>query len=187
MLICCAEITGLDEARARQRGNKNKPGSAFARSLLHCAAERYWGEMPGEVGYDEAGRPYFIGVAGKFFSLSHTKTHVMVAVSDSPVGVDIETARVYSERLRSYLMSEEERRDFSLAELWVLRESVFKLLGEGSLREMRFARREGGIAAPAEGVRSALYYPAPGCFAAAAAYEDLPREIMIVPGREICT
>ena len=42
MLICCADIRGLDASRARLSGRKNTAGGAFARSLLLFAAGEYW-------------------------------------------------------------------------------------------------------------------------------------------------
>ena len=55
-----------------------------------------------------------------------------------PVGADVQLRDGRGERLAERLMSEKEREDFDFYELWSLRESLYKLTGEGSLRDMRF-------------------------------------------------
>ena len=75
-------------------------------------------------------------------------------------------------RFASRLMSERERAEFSLHELWCLREAVYKLCGRGSLRSMPFRREGGVIVPPFDGVECRLYADIPGCACAAAAYAD---------------
>ena len=189
MLICCADIRGLDASRARLSGRKNTAGSAFARSLLLFAAGEYWGlgRLP-EVAYSPSGKPYFPEEPGKYFSLSHTLTHVLAAVADVPVGADIETVRPKGDGFWERLMDEEERRDFRPFELWCLRESCYKLLDGGSLRSLRFRRGAAGIIAPEAGVLCRSYGPVQGCFAAACALgEEPPEELVMVPPVEICS
>ena len=67
--------------------------SELARALLRYAVAEVWGcEMP-ETARDSRGKPFFVGTEDMHFSLSHTKTHVLAALSDHPVGADIETLR----------------------------------------------------------------------------------------------
>lgn len=186
VLICCADIRGLEAADARLPGRDGTAGSAFARSLLALAAREFWGlaALP-PLAYAPDGRPFFPGEPGRHFSLSHTRTHVLAAVSDHPVGVDIETVAPRSERLLR-LMSERERRDFEFHELWVLRESCYKLAGGGDLRSMRFAREGGRIVPPVAGALCRLYAEAEGCRAAAATFgPELPERLTLVPAEEI--
>ena len=73
-----------------------------------------------------------------FFSLTHTACAVAVAISDKPVGIDIETVReidvkAFSKRFltdREYLevMQSDCKRDALIA-LWTKKESVYKMLG----------------------------------------------------------
>ena len=65
MLICCADIRGLDASRARLSGRKNTAGSAFARSLLLFAAAGGAGAMYGmmrAVRHKTLHRKFMIGL-----------------------------------------------------------------------------------------------------------------------------
>ena len=77
-----------------------------------------------------------------YFSLSHCRGAVAVAVSTKPVGVDIEPAeRIPSEGLAKKILSPEERAEYSttdparqpmyLLEKWCQKESIFKVTGDG--------------------------------------------------------
>lgn len=189
MLVCCADIRALDNARPLLAGRGGRAPSGFARSLLLVAAWELWGwrALP-EVAYRRSGRPYFPAEPQRYFSLSHTRTHVLAAVAEVPVGADVETARERPAQLWQRLMNERERRDFEPYELWCLRESCYKLMDGGDLRTMPFRREGGRIAAPVEGVSCRLYRPDEGCFAAACALGAEPPEgLLLVPPREICS
>ena len=144
MLIFYADTRGLDEGRALCRGRSRAPGSAFAYSLLRYALEVWKGapELP-EITTDGRGKPYFPERPDWHFSLSHTRGFVLAAVSAAPVGADVQLRDGRGERLAGRLMSEREREQFDFYELWSLRESLYKLTGEGSLRSLRFERRGG--------------------------------------------
>ena len=151
MLIFYADTRGLDEGRALCRGRSRAPGSAFAYSLLRYALEVWKGapELP-EITTDGRGKPYFPERPDWHFSLSHTRGFVLAAVSAAPVGADVQLRDGRGERLAGRLMSEREREQFDFYELWSLRESLYKLTGEGSLRSLRFERR-GGLIVPPRG------------------------------------
>lgn len=189
MRIYFADIRGLDPSGARCRGRSGAPGSAFAASLLWHAARETWGlpELP-EILADGKGKPYFPAYPDFCYSLSHTRTHVLCALSEKPVGADVEAIRPFPEKSVLKLTDEREREDFAFFELWVLRESLFKLTGEGSLRSLRFRREAGEIIPPVPGVRCALYEDVPGCAAAVCSFaEELPEKMIFVPQCEICT
>ena len=92
-----------------------------------------------QVAVDARGKPYCDGV---FFSLSHAGDLALCAVSDGPVGCDIERVnnapleiapRVFRPDERAYLRAaqdggEAQRRFFTL---WTLKESYMKMTGEG--------------------------------------------------------
>lgn len=189
MLIFYADIQGLDEGRALCRGRSRAPGSAFAYSLLKYALEVWKGatELPA-VAADSRGKPYFPEQPDWQFSLSHTRGFVLAAVSEKPVGADVQLRDGRGERLAGRLMSEREREQFDFYELWSLRESLYKLTGEGSLRTLRFERRGGLIVPPCEGAQCRTYGDIPGCSAAAASLgEPLPERLIRVDGAKICT
>ncbi len=182
MQIICVDIRGLDESKARHRGRSKNPGSAFAASLLEHAAREYWGaETLPEIITDDNGKPFFSTHPSWHFSLSHTGTHVLAAVSDKPVGADIETERDLTGRRVLRTADEHEREHFKFLDIWVLRESLYKLQGCGNLREMHFRMKDGVIVAPVNGVRCRLYTDIPGCHAAACCWDgELPERIIEV-------
>ena len=87
--------------------------------------------------YNEYGRPFIAG--GPCFSISHCREAVAVAVSDTPVGVDVESVRRFDEALVRRTMNEEEQQRIFAAEeparafirLWTQKEAVLKLRGTG--------------------------------------------------------
>ena len=92
-----------------------------------------------DVAVDAQGKPYCNGI---FFSLSHAGSLALCAISDAPVGCDIEqikdapfevVPRVFTAGERAYLRAAESeiealRRFFPL---WTLKESYMKMTGEG--------------------------------------------------------
>ena len=89
------------------------------------------GEM--EFLYNEHGKPYIEG--GPYFSISHCKEAIAVAIDDQPIGIDIEAIRHADEDLISRTMNEQEQalicndRDFT--RLWTQKEAVLKAQGTG--------------------------------------------------------
>ncbi|NCB51241.1 MAG: hypothetical protein EOM54_05080 [Clostridia bacterium] len=189
MRLYCADIRDANEKKAILPGRRPTAGSAFGVSLLSYAAKDFWGaEALPSISETDSGRPYFPEWPDRHFSISHTKTHVLVAVSGFPVGADIEARRSRSESLILKLMDERERADFEFFELWVLRESLFKLTGKGDLRKMRFARESGEIVPPVSGARCRLFNDVPGCAAAVSCFEGVfPESIIMVGILEICS
>ena len=105
-------------------------------------AELYRGhtgrEMP-PIRVTDRGKPYFEGET-LHFSISHTKSHVFVALSDRPIGIDAEERdRKIRLELAEKILSpaEKERYDAAadkraaLLRLWVLKEAWVKYTGEG--------------------------------------------------------
>jgi phosphopantetheinyl transferase len=189
MRLYCADIRGADETKALTLGRKTRRGSAFGASLLLYAVRDCWGDgVLTPIAETENGRPYFIEWPNRHFSISHTQSHVLVAVSDFRVGADIETRRERPAKLIEKLTTEREREDFDFFELWVLRESLFKLTGEGSLRTMRFSRENDIIVPPVFGAQCRGYDCVPGCAAAVCCFEgNFPESVIFVPVSEICT
>ncbi len=78
-----------------------------------------------------------------FFSLSHSFDLLCVAISDMPVGVDVERMRDFSTRLAERVMTDDElryglsldctERDRFFLECWVKKESIFKMKGDKTL------------------------------------------------------
>ena len=91
--------------------------------------------------YNDHGKPFFEGRDDLFFSISHCKSAVAVAIDDKEVGIDIEEISRYKESLVEYTMNEEEKRfadkKDKFMEIWTKKEAVFKLLGTGITHEIK--------------------------------------------------
>lgn len=87
--------------------------------------------------YNEHGKPYIEG--GPYFSISHCKQGIAVAIDDQPVGIDIEGIRHAEEDLIERTMNEEERLrvtgyglpDRMFTRLWTQKEAIVKAQGVG--------------------------------------------------------
>ena len=117
------------------------------RELLETQDVRLWDmglSHPFRFGYNEHGKPYLIDYPEVHFNLSHCKNGILMAVSDQPVGVDIESYRNVSDSLIRYTMNEEERRIIqesddsvrTFTEYWTKKEAVFKLRGTGITHDL---------------------------------------------------
>ena len=155
--------------------------------------DEYGGDLP-EIEKTLNGKPYFPDRPEIFFSLSHSRTHVLCALSDHPVGVDIESPREISARALTFFCSPDESALFEPLDLWVLKESYIKLMGGtlGLMKVLRFSREgdgdvggpgdvgRGTIIAPDGAVWARLYHFDGCCAAVCSLGGDLPEEIIAV-------
>lgn len=173
LALFCTDIRGADARRARQAPRSPQKGSAFGVSLLEAAVERQWGIPLPALTPPGQGKPGFVDPQGRHFSISHTDSHVLVALSDAPVGVDVQTRRPITEESARVLMDDTEWEQFDFHDLWCLRESLYKLNGAGHLRDvLRFRRDENGIVFPVPGVTGFLISGIDGCAAAVCQERD---------------
>ena len=96
-------------------------------------------ELMNEWEYNEHGKPYIEGAP--YFSISHCKEGIAVAIDDEPIGIDIEGIRHADEDLIKRVMNEGERlaisgerladRDRAFTRLWTQKEAVVKMQGVG--------------------------------------------------------
>lgn len=100
--------------------------------------------------YNEFGQPRLTEEWGRksttpYFSISHCKRAIAVAVSESPVGVDVESIRNADEALIERTMNEDEQtkiheaKDTAMAftELWTRKESLLKMKGTGITEDLK--------------------------------------------------
>ncbi|MDR1131411.1 MAG: hypothetical protein LBL15_03225 [Oscillospiraceae bacterium] len=171
MRLYYSDIRGLDERDALYPPLTRSRGSAFGVSLLAAAYEDYAGAPLPRIVKLITGKPLSPDRPEFHYSISHSKTHVLVALSGQPVGADTETRRRIKQSVIERLTTPAELAGLSFFDIWVLRESFFKLTGRGSLRELRFYRRGGKIVAPEADVRCRLYSDIAGSSTAVAAYD----------------
>ncbi len=93
--------------------------------------------------HNEYGKPYW--QEGPYFNYSHCSTGIIVAVSDRPIGVDIESYRHYDEALMKRVMNEEECRQIlqdpeppkRFIYFWTRKEAYLKYRGVGITEDLR--------------------------------------------------
>lgn len=136
----------LEQAKKRDR----KVQRALSYLLLqYCIRKEYPGMFIGDFSYGEHGKPFIKGA--KFhFNYSHTKSAVACAVSDAPIGIDVQDIvenyqkvmmKACSDReIRWIEESKEPARDFT--RLWTLKEAYVKQKGTGiwdSIHQLDFS------------------------------------------------
>lgn len=130
--------------RYRNEGDRKRSAAAY---ILLCKAlsEEYGIEEKPLFAYGEHGKPIIVGHEEIHFNLSHCREAVVCALSDHPVGIDVEAVRHYKESLARYTMNEEELRQILTAErpdvaftrLWTMKEAVLKRTGEGLRNDLK--------------------------------------------------
>ena len=106
-------------------------------------------EWNGDFVYNEHDKPFLQNASGERikgvdFSISHCKNAIAVALSDRPVGVDVESFRLAEEPLLKRTMNPEEQTEVRTAadpaeaftHLWTRKEAVLKLRGTGLVDDL---------------------------------------------------
>ncbi len=112
--------------------------------LLLCEGLRkeYGITEPPVFEYGEHGKPYIVGHPEIHFNMSHCREAVLCALSDRPIGVDVESIREYRESLARYTMNDDELKRIGTSpvefiRLWTMKEAVLKLSGDGIRNNMK--------------------------------------------------
>ena len=125
-------IYGMQDLTQRQQ----------AYQLLAAAAQAEWGLSPlPEIRREAGGKPFFPGLEGRFFNLSHSGTLALCALDSAPTGVDIQVVKSWRPALPGRVCSPEELDwlgppDAALywvrfTQLWALKEARAKQSGTG--------------------------------------------------------
>jgi len=88
---------------------------------------------------EEHGKPYLAGHQDIHFNISHCQKAIAVAVSDRPVGIDVESFRRFGDGLLDKTMNGSEKAEIlasanqeeTFAAYWTRKEAVLKLAGTG--------------------------------------------------------
>lgn len=84
-----------------------------------------------EVRYQESGAPIILNSPYKYISVSHSRTHVAIALSHTPCGVDIESLDRDFSKAESRYMRDEERtlchEEWWSAVVWCAKETLYKV------------------------------------------------------------
>lgn len=133
-------------AAARSQVVRNQ--RAFAWQLLLCAMEHSLGVNPQTVDFTVENGVW--SCAECCFSLSHTAEYAAVALSDTPIGVDVEQIARFDERLFDRIATSGERGAASFsplntALLWTGKEALFKQRGGRTFVPHAVDTSRGGI------------------------------------------
>ena len=123
-----------------------KPGRALAKNGI----SRFWGIDEGLIHFsvNEYGKPSVSNYPDIHFNISYSENYVVCAVSDSPIGIDIEAIRPRSMKIAERFFTKNEysyivgiqpidiqqhkiRELYRFYEIWTKKESYLKLLGKG--------------------------------------------------------
>lgn len=111
---------------------------AAYRLLQHALLQEYGINEAPVFTYGNKGKPLLQGHHDIHFSLSHCHEAVAVALSDHPVGIDIETVDHYSPEVARRVMNDDELHEIeasaqpqvAFTRLWTMKESLYKLTGD---------------------------------------------------------
>jgi 4'-phosphopantetheinyl transferase len=101
-----------------------------------------------DIQISRTGKPYFTNLTGCEFNISHTKSAIAAAVSDKPVGVDIERVRdidfklaekIFSENELAWLCASDENRNQRFFDIWTKKEALLKYRGTGLISNLKSA------------------------------------------------
>ena len=107
--------------------------------MLADLLNREFGVVDFSMETGEHGKPYIVDHKDIHFNISHCQRAVAVAVSDEPVGIDVESFRRFSNSLLDKTMNDSEKAEIlasdnpeeTFAAYWTRKEAVFKLVGTG--------------------------------------------------------
>lgn len=116
--------------------------SLYSQLLVRAMICKYTNLCPSEIELvpNQYGKPYLEKVPNFYFNLSHTRDAIVVAISDSEIGVDVEkiqksnlqiAKRFYTNNEFSYVMENQEQIDYRFYEVWTKKESYSKYVGKG--------------------------------------------------------
>jgi phosphopantetheine--protein transferase-like protein len=127
----------LPEERVKKfqklRPIRDKENCIFSYVILKNALKNEFGIDTFELQYSENGKPELINCKAHF-NLSHSKSGIVVAVNDAPIGVDVQEIVPYNESVMKRVFTPNEinmvlkssNKDRTFTRLWTLKESALK-------------------------------------------------------------
>ena len=143
----------------RMRVESDRKARLLADILLRCKACEYLKASNDLLifGKNACGKPYLRDFSGFHFNISHTKSAAAAAISDFPIGVDVERMRAadprvirhaFTEGETAYVNSETPGTDRRFIEVWTRKESLVKWTGDGLAADLIHADVISGEYAP---------------------------------------
>ncbi|MCL2223133.1 MAG: 4'-phosphopantetheinyl transferase superfamily protein [Oscillospiraceae bacterium] len=140
------------EKIGRIKSSSQKGLSAAVYALLRYAlAVKYGIDEPVLFDYGKNEKPRLKDFPYIHFNLSHTASAVACALSDSPIGVDVQRISNVSDKVAERVLTKQEFKEFLQTEnqdeyfcrLWTIKESLLKQTGQGIAAEFREMSADG--------------------------------------------
>jgi 4'-phosphopantetheinyl transferase len=136
------------ERLQRYRSDIDRKLGVYAEMLVRCMICMNAGVTYKSVTFaaGHSGKPFLTGFPHYEFSISHTRNAVAAAVSDNPVGVDVErirnvdigiAKRIYSEHEMAWLNDPAADKDYRFLEIWTKKEALVKYYGTGLTSDLK--------------------------------------------------
>jgi len=119
---------------------------AFSYLMLCQLLHTYYNiiEQPSFI-IGEHGKPSLAEYPNIHFNISHCKEAIAVAVSDAPIGIDVECIGRGSDSLARHVLNDEEYQQMkssadpavAFARFWTQKEALYKLIGTGITDDIR--------------------------------------------------
>ena len=129
------------QRRAHVDEAKNPKTRCERLGATHLLEKMLWEnhlERPYEYTYNESGRPLLVRPEGMQFSISHSDFLAVCAISDGPVGIDVERQRQYDSSMVHRFFTKfdiefldgtkEEDQARKFTEVWTFKEAVAKMM-----------------------------------------------------------
>ena len=133
-----------------QKGFEKTPYLYFSDAANHLSGKEFARDVLGEYlamdgrrlkfGYGTYGKPFLEDFPDIHFNISHASGAIICAVSDWPVGIDMEKKRKINRRImnkffteseRNYVFSENYQQDERFTRIWTMKEAYVKFTGKG--------------------------------------------------------
>lgn len=123
----------------RYRRENDRKVSVVSYLLLAYALFMEFGVSTITLAYTDIGKPYLLDCPDFHFNISHCPQGCVCAVSDKPIGVDIQDIRPFSQAIANHCCSSEELLLLEqstdpaacFTRMWAMKESYLKMTGEG--------------------------------------------------------
>lgn len=92
------------------------------------------------IGINEFGKPYLRDYRDAHYNIAHKKRAIVCALSDQPVGVDIEGVKNFNKRVaerfftqneQDYIFARKRNQELRFAKIWTRKEAYVKRIGKG--------------------------------------------------------
>ncbi|MDD2192255.1 MAG: 4'-phosphopantetheinyl transferase superfamily protein [Bacteroidales bacterium] len=139
-------VCHIDKAREMFGEDKTlsnpKQISSWAKQLLIQKTEEKGFKFDSKIEKTVEGKPFFLYNKSLHFSISHTKEFIAIALSDKPIGIDIEKTRKNNKAVVNrffhpkeiellYKTKDEDMQDILFTKIWTIKEAYVKCTGTG--------------------------------------------------------